>query len=409
MKANGLTGKNVILCVCGGIAAYKSVELLRLLVKSEAMVRVILTRSAQAFVGPLTFEALSGNDVCTSLFEGGSNGEDAAMRHIYWAQEADVVIIAPATANLIGKLANGVADDALSTFMMAVTCPVLMCPSMNTNMYCSPAVQRNLQQLKEDGLYILEPGAGELACKTVGKGRLPEPEVIYDRARAILTPKDLAGRSVLVTAGPTQEPIDPVRFISNPSSGKMGYAIARAAEQRGAAVTLISGPSNLAAPIGVDLVRVQTSEAMAQAVFEHYKAADIIVKAAAVSDYRSEQTADQKIKKDREEMVLALKKTRDILKEIGRRKEDRFLVGFAAETENLERNAADKLKRKNLDMIVANLVGRPDSGFGTDTNIVTFFFRDGRSEQLSSMEKEEIAHLLLDRVAAALDSEGTQG
>lgn len=399
-----IKNKNIVLCVCGGIAAYKSVELLRLLVKGGANVRVILTQNAQAFVGPLTFEALSGNPVCTSLFERNDGGSEASIKHIYWAQEADFVIIAPATANLIGKLANGVADDALSTFMLAVTCPVLLCPSMNTNMFCSRAVQRNLGVLKKDGCHILEPEEGDLACGTSGPGRLPGSEAVYDQIIACLTPEDLCQKRVLVTAGPTREPIDPVRFISNPSSGKMGYAIARAARQRGADVTLISGPSSLQKPPGVTCIDVQTSEAMAQAVFEHLDNVDIIIKAAAVSDYTSKKQEQHKIKKDQEEMTLSLQKTKDILKEIGKQKNDKILVGFAAETKDLEENSAKKLTRKNLDMIVGNIVGKPTSGFGTDNNIVTFFFRDGRKEELPSMAKTEIAHIILDRVIGLIGS-----
>ncbi len=393
-----IKNKNIVLCVCGGIAAYKSVELLRLLIKGGANVRVILTQNAQAFVGPLTFEALSGNSVCTSLFERKNGSSEASIKHIYWAEEADFVIIAPATANLIGKLANGVADDALSTFMLAVTCPVLLCPSMNTNMFCSRAVQRNLEVLKQDGCYILEPEEGDLACGTSGPGRLPNPEAVYDQVIACLTPEDLHQKKVLVTAGPTREPIDPVRFISNPSSGKMGYAIARAARQRGADVILISGPSSLPKPPGVTCIDVQTSEAMAQAVFEHLDNADIVIKAAAVSDYTSKKQETHKIKKDQEEITLSLQKTKDILKEIGRRKKNQILVGFAAETQDLEKNAAKKLKQKNLDMIVGNIVGKPTSGFGCDNNIVTFFFRDGRKEDLPSMSKNEIAYIILDRI-----------
>ncbi len=387
--------KNVVLGVTGGIAVYKSVELLRLLVKEGANVRVMMTQNAKWFVGPMTFEALSRQPVCSDLFDGKS---DASIRHIDWAEQADVVVVAPATANMLGKLAHGIADDALSTLMMAVTCPVILCPSMNTHMYESPATQRNLERLKEDGHFIVTPDSGDLACGTSGPGRLPEPADIMDRIFHFLSPKDLAGKNVLVTAGPTQEFIDPVRFISNPSSGKMGYAIARAAEYRGANVTLVSGPSHLVPPKNVEVINVQTAVEMSSVVFEKMASAHIIIKSAAVSDYRPVVTAAHKIKKEKDTMVVEMEKNPDILFELGQRKKDQILVGFAAETQELQKNATSKLERKNLDMIVGNLVGDPNSGFGTDTNKVTFFFRDGAHEVLEEMEKDAVAHALLDRV-----------
>lgn len=395
---NNIKNKNIVIGVCGGIAAYKSIELLRLLQKRGANVRVIMTHNAEAFVGPLTFEALSGRSVCTSLFE---KGQDVSIKHIQWANEADAVIIAPATANIIGKLANGLADDALSTFMLAVKSPVILCPSMNTNMYENRAVQRNLDLLEADGYHIVEPGEGELACGTSGAGRLPEPEYIVDRLLNRLAPKDLKGKRVLVTAGPTRENIDPVRFISNPSSGRMGYAVARAAEFRGAKVVLIAGPTNLPDPVNIDVVKVQTAGDMALAVFDHMDDSDIIIKVAAVSDYRPKERAEQKIKKQKDEIVLPLQKTQDILKEVGMRKKDRVLVGFAAETEDLEKNAGKKLFEKNLDIIVGNLVNQPRSGFGTDTNKVILFYKDGTKEDLPEMEKDAVAHILLDRILRA--------
>lgn len=390
-----MQNKNIVLGVCGGIAAYKSVELLRLLVKQGAIVRTVMTGNAQEFVGPVTFEALSKQTVFADLFE---KGADTSIRHIEWAEEADAVVIAPATANIIGKLANGLADDALSTFMMAVTCPAVVCPSMNTNMYASKAVQRNIKRLKDDGYFVLEPGAGELACGATGPGRLPEPEDILDRLRYCLAPKDFEGQRLVVTAGPTQEPIDPVRFISNPSSGKMGYAVARAAEHRGGRVTLITGPTHLPDPNNVTVCKIRTAQEMALKVFEHLPDCDVVVKTAAVSDFRPQDQAGHKIKKDTGETVLVLQKNQDILKELGSRKKDQILVGFAAETENLEQYAAQKLAEKNLDMIAANLIGHPSSGFGADTNEITIFFKDGTQESLPVMEKEEVAHILLDRI-----------
>jgi len=390
-----LKKKHIILGVSGGIAAYKSVELLRLLKREGADVRVVMTANAAWFVGPLTFKALSGHPVCSGLFE---DHADASIRHIDWAGEADAVIVAPATANIIGKLAGGIADDALSTLLLAVTAPVVVCPSMNTHMYLSRPVQRNLETLKADGRHILDPSAGDLACGTTGPGRLPEPEEILDRLKAVLTPKDLARKRVVVTAGPTHEPLDPVRFISNPSSGKMGYAVARAAEQRGARVTLIAGPNTLADPQNVKLIQVETAREMAEAVFGCLPEADLVVKAAAVSDYRPARAAARKIKKVKKEMTLALERNPDILEELGRRKKGQVLVGFAAETEKLAANATKKLAAKNLDMIVANLVGKPGSGFGVDTNRVKFFYKNGDKESLPAMEKDAVAHILLDRV-----------
>jgi phosphopantothenoylcysteine decarboxylase/phosphopantothenate--cysteine ligase len=392
---NSIENKSVILAVCGGIAAYKSVEILRLLKKYKAAVRVIMTQSAQWFVGALTFEALSGQPVFKDMFQEGS---EASFRHIEWAQEADGVIVAPATANMIGKLANGIADDPLSTFMLAVTSPVLICPSMNAHMYESKAVQRNLDTLRSDGYFVIEPGFGQLACGTTGPGRLPEPEEIIDRFLFCLSPKDLKGKKILVTAGPTVEPIDPVRFISNPSSGKMGFAIARAAEHRGAQVVLISGPTRLPDPVNVTTIRVRTADEMARAVFEQMDHADVIIKSAAVSDYRPKKAAAHKVKKEKKELILQLEPTRDVLKILGQKKKHQVLVGFAAETEDLEKNATQKLAEKNLDIIAGNLVGSADSGFESDTNSVTFFFKDGSREVLPLMQKMEVAHLLLDRI-----------
>ncbi len=390
-----MENKNIVLCVCGGIAAYKSVELLRLLVKQNARVKVLMTQSAKKFIVPLTFEAISGHSVYSDLFEADPN---ASIKHIDWADKADAVVVAPATANIIGKMANGIADDAMSTFMLAVQSPILLCPSMNTFMYESIPVQRNLDTLENDGIIIMEPGAGELACGTSGPGRLPEPENIADRLKSLLTPNDLKGQTVLVTAGPTQEYIDPVRFISNPSSGKMGFAIAKAAEQRGAEVILITGPVHLPDPFGILTLRVKTAKEMGDAVFEHINHSNIIIKTAAVSDYTPVDKSEQKIKKIKNEMVLSLKKNLDILKKIGSQKKDQILIGFAAETEQLQKHATEKLIKKNLDMIVGNIVGTASSGFQSSTNKVTFFYQDGTKEPFDLMEKEAVAHILFDRI-----------
>ena len=393
---NTIQGKRVILCVCGGIAAYKSVELLRLFQKAGADVKVVMTQNAAQFVGSMTFEAISGHPVFSGMYGG---NPDAEMRHIAWAEDADAVVVAPATANIIGKLANGIADDALTTFMLAVTAPRVICPSMNTHMYENRAVQRNLDILEGDGFIIVDPGEGELACGAVGAGRLPEPEYIFDRVANVFTPKDFKGKKVLVTAGPTREFIDPVRFVSNPSSGKMGYAVAKAAADRGGDVVLVSGPTALNTPFGVQRVDVTSAAEMAAAVFERMDDEDVIVKVAAVSDYTPVDTADHKIKKGEGGISIEMARTTDILTELGRRKKKhQILVGFAAETQNLKENALEKLKKKNLDMIAGNLVCGPESGFCADTNRINLFFKDGTIEELPVMDKSAAAHVLLDRI-----------
>ena len=393
-----LCDKEIVLGISGGIAAYKAVELLRLLTRNGARVRVIMTENATRFVAPLTFAALSGRSVCTSLFGERDQEADAAMRHIEWARQADAVVVAPATANLVGKLAGGIADDALTTFALAATVPVLICPAMNTHMYENRAVGRNLDQLEADGYRVVEPSSGSLACGTTGPGRLPEPEEILHHLYCVLTPQDLKGRRVLITAGPTREPIDPVRYISNHSSGKMGYALARSAARRGAAVTLVAGPTGLPVPAGVTRIGVESAVEMAEAVFAAMDASDIIIKSAAVADYAPRGCADQKIKKNQATMGIELVKTVDILKQLGLRKTGQVLVGFAAETESLETHALAKLEAKNLDMIVGNLVGLPGTGFGADNNTVTLFHRDGRKEAFPNLPKDDVADLVLDRV-----------
>ncbi len=393
-----LQHKEIILGVSGGIAAYKAVELLRLISKAGGAVRVVMTRNAEWFVGPMTFEALSGRPVCSDLFQ--RSGHDAAIRHIDWAREADAVVLAPATGNLIGKFANGLADDALTTLLMAVTCPVLVCPAMNTHMYESRPVQRNIERLREDGHLIVAPGSGEMACGTTGPGRLAEPPEILAALESALTPKDYTGRRVLVTAGPTREYFDPVRFLSNPSTGKMGYALAMAAARRGADVVLIAGPVALAAPPGVETIRVTSALEMADAVLSRFDKTDVVIKTAAVADYRPRERAAQKVKKENQDShkTVAFEKNPDILATLGQRKGHQILVGFAAETENLAGHAVDKMERKHLDMIVGNRVGGSEGGFATDTNQVTFFFRNGDSETPPTLEKSELAHLLLDRI-----------
>jgi len=391
-----MKGKRIIVGVSGGIAAYKAAELIRLLVKAGANTQVAMTAHATRFITPLTFEALSGNKVVHDMW----GAETAPMDHITWGQEADLVIIVPATADFIGKMAHGIGDEFLSTMIIAATAKILVCPSMNTRMFLNPAVQENLRVLKERGYDVMDPAEGELACRSEGPGRLPEPADILEEARLLLSQKDLSGLNILVTAGATVEPIDPVRYMTNRSSGKMGYALARAARLRGAKVVLISGPTHLPPPNGVTLRRVQTAEEMRGAVFEHRKACQIIIKAAAVLDYRPRHRAEHKIKKGDELQTLDLQLNPDILSELGRtRGESRtLLVGFAAETKDLLNHAREKLKGKNLDMIVANDVSREDAGFETDTNAVKILYRDGRTEELPLMAKQEVADHLLDRI-----------
>ena len=392
-----LENKHILLGVTGGIATYKAVELLRLLKKVGADVTVIMTESAKKFVGITTFEVLSENPVLSDLYF----DTDASVKHIALAQKADLAVIAPATANTIAKLAGGLADNALTTTLLAVTCPVMVCPSMNTDMYQNIRVQRNLDILEKDGWHILDPDSGGLACKTTGAGRLPEPWFILDRMEALMTKKDLKGKRVLISAGPTLEAIDPVRYISNHSSGKMGYAIAKAAEKRGASVILVSGPVHLETPVGVTRISVESCDEMAAQMMLNLPDADIIIKVAAVADYKPMDPKAGKIKKKEGQkgLTLSMVENPDILKLIGEKKRnDQFLVGFAAETEDLEKNAVLKIKKKNLDMIAANLVGTHDSGFKADTNKVKLIFRDGLSSDLPLMKKDQVADLLITHI-----------
>jgi phosphopantothenoylcysteine decarboxylase / phosphopantothenate---cysteine ligase len=394
-----LHGKNIVLGVTGGIAAYKAVELLRLLTKAGASVHVIMTDAATEFVTPLTFQTLSGNPVHTKIFNLVTEQE---IGHISLADRADLFIIAPATANFIGKLANGIADDLLTTTVMATKAPMLIVPAMNVNMYENPIYRENEEKLRRHGYLFSDPVSGLLACGWEGKGKMQEPALIFEAALSALAEKDLAGLKILVTAGPTREEIDPVRYISNRSSGKMGYAIARSARARGAEVTLVSGPVSLCPPAGVVLVNVVSAEEMRSAVIGIAGKFDVIIKAAAVADYRPATREEQKIKKrDGEQQQLSLVKNSDILAELGKLKQGgQTLVGFAAETENLLGNAAAKLEAKNLDMIVANDVSKKGAGFDVETNIVRLIYRDSRSEELPVLPKETVAEEILDRVVA---------
>ena len=392
---------SVILGVCGGIAAYKAAELARALIQRNFQVQTVMTEGAQEFIRPLTFAALTNRKVITGMFDSDSaeGTLSSAVEHIGLAQDNQVLVVAPATADILAKFAHGLADDFLSTLYLAFTGPVVLAPAMNNMMWAHPATQANLETLRRRGHIIVEPEEGFLACGTIGPGRLAEPDRIAETVISALHPKrDFIGETILITAGPTQEPIDPVRYISNRSSGRMGYALAEAAAARGANVTLISGPVHLAAPRDVDRIPVRTAEEMRTQVFENLASASIIVKCAAVSDFRVSRIAEQKIKKTSARLSLELDPTPDILSEIGRRKGDRLLIGFAAETENLEKEARRKLEMKNCDMVVANLVGGAESGFESERNEVLLVLRTGESVAVPSASKRDIAERILDQI-----------
>lgn len=395
-----LKGKSTVVGVCGGIAAYKVVDVVSRLVKLGACVDVIMTANAQKFVTPLTFQSISHNPVVTDMF---AEPVQWDIRHISLAQKADMILIAPATANIIGKLASGVADDMLSTTVTATRAPVLIVPAMNYDMYANPIVQQNIQKLKELGYFFMEPEAGRMAEGSSGKGRLPEPPAIVETVIEMLKPvRDLEGMKILVTAGPTREAIDPVRYLSNHSSGKMGFAAAEAAIARGAQVVLVAGPVSIERPRGVDYVPVTSAEEMYAAVMKHFSSCDAVVMAAAVADYRAETPVDRKIKKNDDDMILRLTKNKDILKELGNIKGEQILAGFCAETDNLLENAARKVREKNLDFIVANDVTLEGAGFGTDTNIVKILRTDGSVEELELMSKLSVAHRIMDEIAGIM-------
>lgn len=394
-----LQGKQVVLGVSGGIAAYKAVELLRLLTKAGAVVHVIMTRSAQEFVTPLTFQTLSSNPVHTELFNLISEQE---IGHISLADRAELFVIAPATANIVGKIAGGIADDMLSTTVMATKAPVVIAPAMNVNMYTNPIYRENQEKLCRLGYRFVAPVKGALACGWEGEGKLAAPETIFGACCAALTPQDLCGRTILVTAGATREEIDPVRFISNHSSGRMGYALAGSAARRGARVILVSGPTFLAPPTGVEMVAVESARDMREAVLARAGDCSAIIKAAAVADYRPAERSAIKIKKGAPEKSIQLVKNPDILAELGSLDSRPFLVGFAAETGSLRTFALRKLKEKNADMIVANDVSQPDAGFNVDTNRALLLFRDGSEVDCQLMSKEALADIILNHLAARL-------
>lgn len=410
-----LQHKEIVLGVSGGIAAYKAAALTSKLTQAGAKVSVVLTANACRFVQPITFEALSHRPVYTDTF---TEPVPGVISHIDVADRADLVILAPATANIIGKYANGIADDMLSTMLLATTAPVMVAPAMNVNMYNHPAVQANMQRLLSYGVTMVEPNEGMLACGWVGRGRLAEPEEIVEAAIRFFEQKevntksvhaashqDLQGKKIVVTAGPTREKIDPVRYISNYSSGKMGYAIAEAARDRGADVTLISGPTALSIPSGVTFVPVESVQEMLDAVLQVYPQADVVIKSAAVSDYRPEQVYTHKVKKtESEDFSLSLVKAPDILRTLGEQKTHQMLVGFAAETQEVEKHALDKMRRKNLDMIIANDVLQEGAGMGVDTNIVTIYQQDQAPIRLDKMSKRDVAERLLDAMKQNLQA-----
>jgi phosphopantothenoylcysteine decarboxylase / phosphopantothenate---cysteine ligase len=387
--------KKVLLCVSGGIAAYKAVQLTSKLTQNGFDVKVMMTGNATKFVTPLSFQAISRNDVYTDTFD---EKDPAKIAHIDLADWPDVIIIAPATANIIGKLANGIADDMVSTTLLATEKPVFIAPAMNVHMYNHPVVQENIARLKSFGYHFIEPSEGYLACGYVGKGRLEEPEIIVEHVKTFFVQNKqqfLRGKTVLISAGPTREKIDPVRYLSNYSSGKMGYAIAEVAQHLGANVILISGPVSMKPPVGVQIIRVESAEEMYEAVLQYFDEADIVIKSAAVSDYRPKKIFQQKMKKQSQELVIELERTVDILAELGKRKKAQFLIGFAAETNHVDEYAKQKLLSKNADMIVANNVMQEGAGFGTDTNIVTFYKANNEKKQFPKLTKHEVAYEIL--------------
>ncbi|MCY8231907.1 bifunctional phosphopantothenoylcysteine decarboxylase/phosphopantothenate--cysteine ligase CoaBC [Priestia endophytica] len=397
-----MEGKRIVLGVSGGIAAYKAAALTSKLIQSGAEVRVIMTKSATKFITPLTFQALSRNHVYTDTF---LEEDPTVISHIDVADWADLIIVAPATANTIGKLANGLGDDMLTTTLLATTAPVWIAPAMNVHMYDNKAVQRNIMTLYNDGYRFIEPSAGYLACGYIGRGRLEEPEKIVELVKEHFAPKKeqlLVGEKIVITAGPTRENVDPVRFFSNRSTGKMGYALAQAAKDLGADVTLISGPTNLTPPTGVTFVEVESAANMLDAVMNVFNDASVVIKSAAVADYHPKVTFGQKMKKKDGDLAIEMERTTDILKTLGQKKAGQLLVGFAAETEHVEEYAMKKLQTKNADLIVANNISTEGAGFGGDTNIVTLFYKDGHHQDLPLLSKKDVSERIMNEVVNLL-------
>ena len=396
-----LKDKTVVIGVSGGIAVYKTLDVVSRLRKLGVNVNVIMTKSATEFVTPLSFQSLSQNYVVCDMFEDPNTWD---VEHISLAKRADVFLIAPATANVIGKIANGIAADMLTTTVMATKAKVLIAPAMNTNMYVNPILQRNINTLKELGYNIVEPESGRLACGDTGKGKLASPETIVDEVVKLLSKgQDLKGKSIIVTAGPTVESIDPMRYITNRSTGKMGYSIAKEAIERGADVTLITGPTNLTPPQNLKkLVKIESAKDMYEAVLENLDENDVVIKSAAVADYKPKNYSNKKIKKSDDDLVIELDRNKDIAQEIGKIKNNKILVGFAAETNDLIENASLKIKKKNLDFIVANDLTKEGAGFGVDTNIVKIIDKEGNITEYPKMKKEEVANIILDKIKELL-------
>jgi phosphopantothenoylcysteine decarboxylase / phosphopantothenate---cysteine ligase len=392
----------ITLGVTGGVAAYKAAELVRLLEQDGFSVQVVMTRGAREFITPLTFAALTGQKVITDLFEKSTTGEanvESAIEHIAVAQRTDLLLVAPATADILAKFARGIADDFLTTLYLATTAPVVVAPAMNVNMWQHAATQENVEMLRARGVKIVDPDEGYLACGMTGAGRLAGQQAIIAAVREVLhAPRDLEGETVLVTAGPTCEDLDPVRFLTNRSSGKMGYAVAEVAAQRGAKVTLVSGPTALEVPVGVERIDVRTAEEMRRAVVDRFSGCTIAILAAAVADFRPAEWHAQKIKRGKPKLTVELEPTTDILAEVARAKGERLVVGFAAETDHVAENARKKLAAKNADLIVANDVTAEGAGFDHDTNVVTLFSRDGRNLALPKLTKLEAAQRVLDEI-----------
>lgn len=399
-----LKGKTVVLAVSGSIAAYKIASLASALGKLHADVQVLMTQNATNFINPITFETLTGNKCLVDTFD---RNFQYSVEHVALAKQADVVLVAPASANVIGKIANGIADDMLTTTVMACKCKKIISPAMNTQMFENPIVQDNLKKLEHYGYEAIQPAVGLLACKDVGAGKMPEPETLLEYIlREVAYEKDLKGKKILVTAGPTQEPIDPVRYLTNHSSGKMGYAIAKVCSMRGAEVTLVSGKTAIKPPLFVDVVPVTTARDMYEAVTSRFAEQDIVIKAAAVADYRPKTVSDQKVKKADGELSIEMERTDDILKYLGEHKrEDQFLCGFSMETEHMLENSRKKLEKKNLDMIVANNVKVDGAGFAGDTNIVTLITKDDET-QLPLLSKEETAVEIMNKILEQTEEKG---
>lgn len=397
-----LKDKTVVIGVCGGIAVYKACDLVSKLKKTGVNVHVIMTKSATEFVAPLTFQTLSQNYVVEDMFESPKTWD---VEHISLAKKADVFVLAPATANVIGKVANGIADDMLTTTIMATKAKVLVAPAMNTNMYENPVVQRNIQTLKDLDYKFVEPESGRLACGDIGSGKLASVDTIFNSIIELLEiKKDLEGTSMIITAGPTVESIDPVRYITNRSTGKMGYSIAKKAIERGADVTLVSGPTNIVPPQNLKkFIQIESAEDMYNAVLENMDENQVIIKSAAVADYRPKEYSDNKIKKSDDDLSIRLDRTKDIALELGKIKNNKILVGFAAETNDLLENAKNKIQKKNLDFIVANDLTQDGAGFGVDTNIVKIIDRDGVIQEHPKMKKEEVADVILDKIKTLLN------